>query len=385
MAADRCANMSDLNVHDCLFILPSLRAGGAEKVVIRLANALSVAGLDVGLVAIDSTGELKTEISASVPLYELGVTKTRYALPRLVALVRRLRPAVVLSSLTRVSLLLLFSRALLPRQTRIIVRQPSIASVEMRELAPGWLYRLLYPRLMPTADAIICQSRVMTADLLSMLGSTPHHVATINNPAPEISRDLYFARPSPFGTGINFLSVGRLSREKGPDVLLRAFAGVASRLPMARLTILGDGPLMDEMKGLAISLGIDSRVAFCGYVADPFPFYVHADVFVLASRFEGFPNVLAEATACGTPVVATECGGVSAEIVIEGENGFIVPAEDSERLAQAMIAAMALRREKSPAAIAHTAARFSPPAAYLAYQRLIQDVGRRPVSSHGSG
>lgn len=376
--------MSSRLPHTCLFVLPSLRVGGAEKVVIRIANALAASGLDVGLTAIDGAGELRRDVAAGVPIYELGVKQTRYAPFRLIGLIRQLRPAVVFSSLTRVSLLLLLVRPFLPRHTRIIVRQPSIASTEIRTLQPLWLYKLLFPRLIPTADAIVSLSRVMTADLRGMFGEQSDFITMINNPAPEIDRNSYLAKGSPFGEGVNFLAVCRLSHEKGPDLLLRAFSQAVSRLPAARLTILGDGPLMAEMRELAIELGIADRVTFRGFVPDPFAFYVHADALVLASRYEGFPNVLVEAMACGTPAVATDCGGVSAEIILDGDNGFVVPGENAAGLAEAMVRVITLRRERSAAAIAQTAQRFSPAAVYSAYRRLIQDVAGTASASRTS-
>lgn len=366
---------------DCLFVLPSFRAGGAEKVVIRIANALAAAGMDVEVTAIDGVGELRRDVLSDIPVHDLGVTRTRHALIKLVVLIRRLKPAVVFSSLTRVSLLLLFCRSLLPSNTKIVIRQPSIATLEMRDLQPAWLYRLLFPRLMPTADAIISQSLAMTTDLHRVLGPRGDLVTLINNPAPEVDRGAYLAMESPFNGAVNFLAVGRLSEEKGPDVLLHGFARLLVRLPAARLTILGDGPLRTEMQNLASRLGVAERVQFLGFVADPFLYYVHADVVVLASRREGFPNVLVEAAACGTPAVATDCGGVCAEIIRNGDNGYIVQGEDPDGLADAMLRAVALRSEKTPLSIAVTAARFAPDAIFAAYQQLIHNVaatGRAP-------
>lgn len=363
--------MREMRRHDCLFVLPSFRAGGAEKVVISVLNALAESGRDVGLAVIDGCGELRATVAEGIPVYDLRISKTRYAPIHLIALIRRLCPYVVFSSLTRVSLLLLMVRFLLPGGVRIVVRQPSIASIEMRDLQPAWLYRLLIPGLLPTADAIISQSGTMTADLMVVLGKASHLVTTINNPAPVIDSSACLRMPSPYSGQPNFLSVGRLSAEKGPDILLKAFAQVARRVPSARLTILGDGPLLGESRQLAKNLGIDGKTAFSGYVADPWRFYVHADAVVLASRREGFPNVLVEALAAGVPVVATQCGGVSAEIVIEGQNGFVVPGEDPERLAEAMLRVLALRQSQSAAGIALTAQRFSSQQVFAAYDRVI--------------
>jgi glycosyltransferase involved in cell wall biosynthesis len=132
------------------------------------------------------------------------------------------------------------------------------------------------------------------------------------------------------------ISIGRMDSWKGFDLLVRAFAACADRRPDWKLTILGDGPERPRLESLAKELGVEARVRLPGTVADPTPFLRRADLFVLSSRFEGFPNALLEAMAAGLPVIATECASGPKLIVRHGVDGLLVPSEDATALAHAM-------------------------------------------------
>lgn len=340
--------------------------------MIRIANHLAGEGLRVMLTAIDVTGEFRSRIDPRVEFCELGIRRTRYAAPALLRLIRRARPRLIFSSLTRVSLLLLACRGLIPGRPLIVVRQPSLPSRELQHLQPRWVYGLLYPRLIGTADVIVSQSRVMTEDLFRSFRPGRARVVTINNPAPDTDWSACQRLPSPFKEGVNFLCVGRLSEEKGQDVLLEAFAQVVRGLGTARLTFVGDGPTAGRLASQARELGLADRVRFTGFRADPAPYFFHADAVVLPSRWEGFPNVLLEAISAGVPVVATECAGASAEIVQPGVNGYLVADEDPPALADAMLRVLPLR-EQGRDAIRQTARKFEMDGIMAAYRKLLLD------------
>lgn len=134
----------------------------------------------------------------------------------------------------------------------------------------------------------------------------------------------------------SILGVGRLVPQKGFDLLLRAFAEGARELAGWRVEILGDGPLRQELARLAETLGVADRVVLHGHVDDPFPHYARAAMLVLPSRFEGMPNALLEAMASGLPAIVSDASPGPLEVVIDGENGLVVPAGDVTALARAM-------------------------------------------------
>ena len=342
----------------CLIVLPSFRAGGAENIAIRIANDLANRGFNVRLAAIDGAGEFRGRIVANVTIIDLRIRRTRYAAFALLRLIWRTKPSVIFSTLTRVNLLILLARPMLPRAMRIVVRQPSMPSRELASLQPRWLYRLLFHRCIGMADVVISQSETMTKDLIKCIGQAPHGLVTIGNPAPDVDLNWYRQQPSPYSGGVNYVAVGRLSEEKNYALLLRAFAEVKKQRPNSCLTLVGDGALAGLLRELADKLGVGDCVRLAGFAPDPFVFYVHADVLVLTSKWEGFPNVLLEAIAVGTPVVATPCGGVAAEIVVNGENGIVVVADDEKEGAEAMISVLDISLRRSRFDIAKSIARF---------------------------
>jgi len=137
-------------------------------------------------------------------------------------------------------------------------------------------------------------------------------------------------------TARSVLSVGRFVPQKGFDILLDAFARVSDRYPYWVLTILGDGPLRRDLEAQRDRLGLTERVRLPGAASNLTPYLHKADVFVMASRYEGFPMVLCQAMACGLPVIYTDCPSGPREIIRNGVDGLLVPNEDVEGLAAAM-------------------------------------------------
>jgi glycosyltransferase involved in cell wall biosynthesis len=125
-----------------------------------------------------------------------------------------------------------------------------------------------------------------------------------------------------------------------------AFAQLKERHPNWNLTILGEGPLRQVLESLRDQLGLTSRVFLLGYVRDTYYYLKKADLFVMCSRFEGFPNALCEAMACGIPVISTDCPSGPREIIRSGENGLLVQPEDVNALALAMDSLMSDEKER---------------------------------------
>jgi glycosyltransferase involved in cell wall biosynthesis len=156
-------------------------------------------------------------------------------------------------------------------------------------------------------------------------------------------------------------AVGRLSPEKGFDVLVRAVAQLAKDQSEVDLAIVGDGDDQARLEGLIASLGLHDRVRLLGYRSDTLQLYQAFDVFALSSYREGLPNVVLEAMALETPVVATAVAGVP-RLVTDGHDGLLVPAGDAAALAPALgriLSDSALARRLAVAARATIEERFS--------------------------
>jgi glycosyltransferase involved in cell wall biosynthesis len=160
------------------------------------------------------------------------------------------------------------------------------------------------------------------------------------------------------------LGVGRFAPQKDFITLISAFALITQPRNL-RLILLGDGPLKARLLACAQALGVAERVDMPGYTPNPFPFMRKAAALVLSSRYEGFGNVLAEALACGTPVVSTDCPHGPAEILENGRYGILVPVGDKEAMAKAITEVLgtapdrnALRARGHEFAAEHAAERY---------------------------
>jgi glycosyltransferase involved in cell wall biosynthesis len=209
-----------------------------------------------------------------------------------------------------------------------------------------------------------------------------HRARVIHNPVlePAIRRT-----PSEAVTDVTarrvLVAMGRLAEEKGFTLLLRAFAMVAGKHPSWSLHIWGEGPQRPALESLAGRLGLVDRVRLPGFTMQPFDALTHADAFALSSLYEGFPNALCEAMACGLPVVSFNCSSGIPAIIRNGVDGVIVPALDVPAMAAALDRVMSseeYRRQLATRAV-EVVERFSVDKAMARWEQLAVDShARRP-------
>lgn len=327
-----------------LLLIPSLRGGGAERVIVTLLRHLNQSQFQLALAVVDSReAAYRADVPEDVAFIDLGCTRVRYALPKIMRLIWQRRPDVVFSTLGHLNLALAMLRPLLPNGVRYIGREACVVSEVLSEYTHprlwGWAYRRFYPRF----DVVVCQSLDMREDLIGHFAFPPGKAVMIHNPvdierirrlaAEVISTDDEIPALDS-ESGPHLVAAGRLSRQKGFDLLIEALALCDDRGP--RLTLLGEGPLRPALEELARQRGVADRVRFVGFQKNPYPFFARADAFVLSSRFEGFPNVVLEALACGTPVIATPAPGGVTEIAKLTGGVLLASAVDAEALSVAI-------------------------------------------------
>lgn len=289
-----------------LVLLPTLQGGGAERVMLTLLRHLDRARFDPMLAVVDGrAADLADELPPDVAFVDLHCTRVREAVPAIVRLVRQWRPQLVLSTLSHLNLMMGLLRTLLPRAARIVGRESVVLSAGLAaERRPGlWRlgYRLFYPRL----DLLICQSQAMQDDLCRNFALPQARTVVIPNPLDIERVRAQASAPScpPPTAGTRLVAVGRLAPQKGFDILLQALAACRD-LPL-RLDLLGQGPDEALLRAQTREMGLEDRVHFHGFTPNPYPWLRQADALVLSSRYEGLPNVVLEALACGTPVIST--------------------------------------------------------------------------------
>jgi glycosyltransferase involved in cell wall biosynthesis len=239
-------------------------------------------------------------------------------------LMRKTEPHLVLSFLTKVNVLSLLAATGLALPVVISERNNPRAQTAH----PIW--RRAQHQLAGRAAAIVMQTERARADLPAAIRV---RARVIPNPCAPLTG--IAAAPSP--SALRLAAVGRLDRQKGFDLLLRAMPAIRAACPGVRLTIHGEGPERGILEALRDRLGLGDVVRFPGVSARPGAWMAESDILIAPSRYEGFPNVIAEATVSGLPVVASDCDYGARELIQDGENGLLVPPEDTAALAGGVI------------------------------------------------
>ncbi|HSA34202.1 MAG TPA: glycosyltransferase [bacterium] len=325
-------------------ILPDLRGGGAERVVVRLLNALDRTRFRPILILIEKSGDYLDDVSPDVEIIDLKRSRLLTAIPSLIAAIYRIRPDVILASHGYVSLPLAFLSPFLPRRTRLVAREANTPSrwtalqSPFRRLVLSLLYRHTFSRY----DRIVALSGTVKSDIESFCRVPTGQIAVIHNPVDLESIERRAAEPSavaPPEKVKRIIAVGRLHPQKQYPMLIEAFS-LLSDIP-AHLTIMGDGPEKEAILGLVLGKRLAARVHLAGFIKNPYAVMRHADLLVLPSAFEGFPNALIEAHACGIPAVVFHDIGGASEIIIEGVNGLLARQGSVEDLAAKIRQALA--------------------------------------------
>jgi glycosyltransferase involved in cell wall biosynthesis len=318
-----------------MLIIPHLGGGGAERVVAQLARHLDPSHFEIHLALLTPDGPGAEPLLPRITVHCFHAARVRHAWLRLLRLIRAERPAVILSGMAHLNFLLLLLKPLLPRRTRLLVRQNTTASAAATRRLARLAYRHLYPR----ADSIICQSQGMADDLIQHFGVSSEKLTVLANPIEINPIEINPVQTRPQATTTpELLFVGRLSPEKGLDLLLNALPTIKAAYPQIHLTILGTGPA--SLLQHAQQLGLEENVTFAGY-ADPPSYYPAATLFVLPSRYEGMPNALLEAAAAGLPIVATPCSTGVTGLLRDAPGVWLTPEITAEALAQTILTAIA--------------------------------------------
>lgn len=357
--------------------LPTLNGGGAERVMVTLANAIAARGVQVDIVLATAQGPYLKDISPTVRLVDLMAGRVSKALWPLTRYLRRERPQAMLSAMGHANVVALLARKLARVPVRVVVSEHGLISGE-HAIAKGAvahanyrLIRLLYPE----ADGICTVSQAASKDLAAFARLPLLRVQTIYNPFDTSRIAQLAAEPlvHPWfepGQPPVLLAIGRMNEAKDFPVLIRAFAQL-NQHRAARLVILGEGELRLELENLLLqlNLGVDA-VQMPGFVPNPYAWLARCSLFVLSSRREGLPGALIEAMACGTPVVSTNCLSGPDEILEGGRWGRLVPVGDVDTLAAAMAATLYAPKNQLPD-VRRRAADFEQDRAVDAYLRIL--------------
>jgi glycosyltransferase involved in cell wall biosynthesis len=322
------------------FVIASLGPGGAERVLSTMANYWADSARDITLITVSGIATDWYPLNPCIQRVALDLTSIslgigeaiQYNVRRVIRLrqaFRKSRADVIISFGDTTNVL-----ALLASQGLGI---PVIVSERTNPLqhSIGWAWSRLRSMLYLHAHAIVVQSNAVRDWAKTVVKE--HLVHTIPNP---VNHDPARSIPRPQSFGRTVVAMGRLAVEKGFDVLLRAFSRCVQKHNDWTLIIVGEGNERRFLETLVLELGLSDRVHMPGLVQNPMPILQGADLFVLSSRYEGFPNALLEAMACGLAVIATDCSSGLGEIIRDGVDGVLIPPNDVEAMVSSMTSLM---------------------------------------------
>ena len=318
--------------------LMDLGGGGAERVMLNRAHGFLTQGMEVDLILVKAEGPYLSQLSSKINLVKLKSSRLLFSLPALIRYLKQTKPSVLLSALEDTNIIALLAKKFSGVSSKIIVTVHNHLSCESRNATQ--LKRRMTPQLVklfyPWADHIVAVSQGVADDLVH-LGLDPKKIQAIFNPivTSELRLKLQEELEHPWfqaGQPPVILGIGRLTRQKDFSTLIRAFAELKQSL-FIRLMILGEGEERLNLENLVQELGLSEYVLFPGFVANPYAYMAKAGIVVLSSAWEGFGNVLVEAMAAGTPVLATDCESGPAEILDYGKYGRLVPVGNPKEMA----------------------------------------------------
>lgn len=341
-----------------LFFASRLGGGGAEMHLLRVMNHLDRSKFRVSLAVTRPTGPLMSALAGDIKTHVLDTgsrDSTTVRMMRAIAPLRRLvnreRPDVVCSMMELANLVNLLASSGATHRPQIVLgvqTPPSIALRQGRQPVSR-LALALIPRLYTRADGIIALSRGVADDVASLAPRAADRITTIYNAGFESSviekaREPLADDERP-GAHPVIVACGRLKALKGFNHLIDALA-IVRKSVAAELWIIGEGEERAKLEKQIARLGLNDCVRLMGFKLNPYKYMAAADVFVLSSLYEGFGNVIVEAMACSTPVVAADCPYGPREIIEDGETGLLVPPADAGAMAKAILRVLTDRELK---------------------------------------
>lgn len=323
------------------FLPPSV--GGAERVSITISKFLESEKYEVVYVILgEKIGDIRCFLPANKEIIHIKIINIwDFTITKIVLFLRKIRPEYTFSSNRYINVRVLIASRIVGGIKNIVRNDNGLKTVR-------WDNRILMRLSYPWAYKIIAQQEEMREELICVMNFAPQKVLTLHNPIDVQTIEKKTNAVNPFGNckKIRYVWVGRFSKTKGQDILLKAFAIVNKQNPNTELYYIGKYENNDfyyNIVDFVNSNNLKDSVHFVGFDDNPYRWVKYCDCFVMPSRYEGLPNSLIEAMYIGKPVVATRCVPIVDRIVKDGYNGYLVNSEDYRTLAEKMQKALELK------------------------------------------
>jgi len=305
-----------------VFIVPSLRSGGAERVMSFLAQNLDNETFNVHLVITGTNKDQKYQIEG-IPYTFLNKNRVKAAVPAIVKFLLKNRPRIVISAIGHLNMVMGLISPLFPF-IKFVSRATTIPGFSLNgevlaNKKPAFLHRLS----IGLVNHIVAQSEDMKMAFKNDYGVPLTKMTVINNPVT--SKFQLKDRPFAEDGTVQFITVGRLTERKGYGRILEVLAKLETPF---HYTIIGSGDFKETIQHTIEQLELTDKVTLVGYTKEINAYLAKSDLYLQGSYVEGFPNALLESCATGTPAVVYDAPGGINEIILEGENGFVAKDQD---------------------------------------------------------
>ena len=326
-----------------ILFTPVLSVGGAQQVAFLLASALLEDGHKIIIATPLAMGELAENFRKKCRIVDFGTGKPIKSTKNIAQLIRDFNADAIICFGIYAGIAAALSKVVFRWNPPIFMRNENNLHLDWQQAS--FVNRLIGPVLSRWAaqhSHVIAVSRALASATANYLHIDSSHVTTILNPVIDdaaVPVETESAKLHPWLEDASvpvFVAMGRLENQKGFDVLIDAFSGVKEKTN-ARLVIFGSGSLRDVLQAQIDSLNMGGAIVLAGHTDCPIAQMRRACAFVLSSRFEGFGLVLVEALWAGTQVISTDCDYGPAEVLEGGRYGTLVPVEDRDALANAML------------------------------------------------
>ena len=331
------------------FFTPTLHGGGAERMMVDIANEFLLSGYEVDLLFVTSKGaDLMPLIRPGINLVNFSSGKMQFVIPRLISYLRKSNPHAIISTQFHANLALAFSSLLANYKGEVIYRLCNMMTTYWRGNSKyrnlkGWLLiKLLMPFTFKRASVIVAQTQAMKEEVITDYSASLDKIKIIPNfidqqriddlAIEEVDHEWLNDREK--GVPI-VLSAGRLDLQKDWNTLLLAFEKLQSKIK-TKLIIIGDGPDRKKIESHIKESSLENTISLAGFQLNPFCWISKADLLVLSTFGEGFPNVVIQALACDCPVVSTDVPSAPREILENGKWGKLSKIQDINSLSDCM-------------------------------------------------
>ena len=304
------------------FFLIGLYGGGGEKVVLDLAKGFVEDGFKVDLLLFSRKGSLSNGIDSRINIIDLNVSRILFSVFPIIKYLKKEKPLFILGTSEHANLVLVLAKLFSRTKTKVFLRVGMTFSdlfknyKKKRDKLIPFLIKILYPK----ADMIIANSQNVAQDLVKTSKISKDKIKVIYNPKfiDEIKRKSEIGNWQFSKDKFTLLAIGRLEKQKDFKTLILAFAEIKESID-TQLIILGEGGQRKELEKMILDLGLKD-VHLLGFMQNPYFYMKNADLLISTSLWEGFSNVLIEAGILGLPIIATDCGSGSRELLAPNSN-----------------------------------------------------------------